>query len=128
MLNHQVGQSVTINQNNFLGYFLGVGDSGVGEIAGGDENSFMRLLASQGTDETLDLLTADGVLPTLGLHINHIQPQPVFVDQSVDAFVVGCLGNLGCFERKTYYFTTNLPIFKHRSSHIFQCSSTTFHC
>lgn len=43
----------------------GVVDGGLGEGAGRNKDSFVRLLPGQGSDKALDFLTADTALPPL---------------------------------------------------------------
>jgi hypothetical protein len=50
VLNHQVGQTITVYQDDFLGHFFGVGDGRVREIAGGNKNTLVGLLAGQCAD------------------------------------------------------------------------------
>lgn len=57
------------------------------EITRLDEDALVRMFADQSTHETLDLCPAYRGLPALRLHIDHIQPQPVLIDDVVNAFI-----------------------------------------
>lgn len=97
VFDHQVGEPLAVDQDHFLveagGVLLGV----FVEAAGGDEDAFGGFLAGERADEVLDLGAADVVLPALGLDVDDVEAEAVFVDDAVDAFVVGLLGDGGGF-------------------------------
>ena len=93
VLDHEVSKPVSVDQNDLLRNFLGVGNSSVGEVAGGDEDSFVRLLSCQRANEALDFLSPNGLLPAFRLKVNYIQPKAVLVDHTVDAFISRSFGD-----------------------------------
>lgn len=97
MLDHECGEAGAIDEDDFLGDGGGVVDGTLAEAAGGDEDALVRLLAGEGTDEALDLRAANGVLPALGLDVDDIEAEAVFIDDAVNAFVIRLLGDAGGF-------------------------------
>lgn len=37
------------------------------------------------------------LLPAFGLHVNHVEAEPILADNSINTLVVGRLGDFGCF-------------------------------
>jgi len=97
VLDHEVGEAGAVDEDEFLGDAFGVVEGVLDESAGGDEDAFVGLLAGEGSDEALDLAAADGALPALGLDVDDVEAEAVFVDDAVDAFVVGFFGDFGSF-------------------------------
>ena len=62
----------------------------------GDEDPLVRTLALQCAGELLDFRTPDGPLPSLGLHVDHVETQPVLFDDSVDAAIAASAYRPAC--------------------------------
>jgi hypothetical protein len=58
MLNHQICQSLTADEDYLVLHVPGIFDGGFEEVTRSDEDPFVRMLADQGTDEALDLCRA----------------------------------------------------------------------
>jgi hypothetical protein len=85
------------------------------KITGSAGNALIGLLGGECTDEALHLFAPDIALPALGLHIDDIEPETVFVDHTVDACFGGFLGDLSSFlARTTVAHSVNHPQWSHR--------------
>ena len=73
MLDHELREALPIDEDDLVLDGAGVGDGVGGEVAGGDEDAFLGVLACEGADEVLDLLAADGGLPALGLDVDDVE-------------------------------------------------------
>ena len=72
--------------------------AGIGvKITRRDEYSFAGFLAGERADEVLDLWPSHIVFPTLGLDVDHIEPEAIFVNHTVDSLVAGLLCDLRGF-------------------------------
>ena len=89
MFDHQSSESGTFNEDDL---FVGL-DACDGfprrfrEVAGGEEHAFLHALDVERTDEV-----AHRVLPALGLQVNRVQAEWVFVDDAVNAVVCAGFG------------------------------------
>jgi len=87
VVNHELGQRFAINEHD-----LGVNARDVvhrlgGEIGCADEESLLCALSRQCADEFLYLWPSDGVLPSLRLNVDCIEPEFIFFDDSVDTAI-----------------------------------------
>src|SRR6185369_2166294 len=98
VLDHEFGKALPIDQDNLLRNRFHECSRRIRKIAGGDKDAFVGLLPRQGSDETLNLLSADGVLPAFRLDVDDIEAQTILVDHAVNALVIGYLrGSSGFF-------------------------------
>lgn len=97
MFDHEFGEAGAVDEDDFLGDAAGVVEGGRDEGAGGDEDAFAGLLTGEGSDEALDFLAADAALPALGLDVDNVEAEAVFIDDAVDAFVAGLFRHAGGF-------------------------------
>jgi len=86
VVNHQLGQSISINKDDALDgvgkiYRLG------GETRGGDKHPFGGFLSCQGSVKLLKLRPTDSILPAFGLDLDFLQSQFVQGNDAVDAAV-----------------------------------------
>ena len=88
VLDHQIGEAGPVNQDYLLRDQMRVFRRRGRKIARRDKDSLIRLLAGESTDETLNLLSTDGVLPSLRLDVNHIETKSIFVNDAVNSLVV----------------------------------------
>jgi hypothetical protein len=56
---------------------------GVHQLARGDEDAFVGLVGGEGADELAEGSHAQVALPALGLHIDGIQAEAVFIDHAI---------------------------------------------
>ena len=82
MLDHQVCELLPIDEHDAVGYGLRELDRFVGEVARRDEDTLSRVLARQGTRESLDLGPPDGVLPPLRLYVHLFETKLVQRDDA----------------------------------------------
>ncbi len=73
VLDHEVGQTVTVNQYHFLSYIFCILGSGAFETTRCDENPFLRFLSCERPNKTLNFFSSNRVLPAFRLHVNDIQ-------------------------------------------------------
>lgn len=57
MLDHQRGEAVPVNKNDFLWHALRIFDGRFFKTAGGNENAFVGLLSGKGSDKTLNVFS-----------------------------------------------------------------------
>lgn len=86
-VDHQLRQTLPVDEHYFGIDPLGVVDGRLREAAGSDEHAFPKVFSVQGSHELLDLGTADRALPFLGLQVDHVQTQAILLDDAVDALV-----------------------------------------
>ena len=90
MLDQQVSERRTVDQNNLVLNFSHIFLGRFRETASGDKNSFARLLSMQCTDERLNFFAPYlSVIPAFGLQIDSVKPKLVFFDHGIDAAVAG---------------------------------------
>ena len=97
-VNHQPRKLFAFNEHGLLRdtvrELLGV----LGDTGGCDERTLAGAVSYETADEVTHGGAAYGVLPSLGLHINDIEPKTIFLDDAVDA-AVSCLTNrLACVD------------------------------
>src|SRR3989304_1694129 len=68
---------------------LDVRDRVGGEAGGRDEDAFGRTSTVEASSEHLKFWSADILVPALGLDVYGVQPEFVFLDDSINAFVAG---------------------------------------
>src|SRR5688500_15617437 len=83
-IDHHVGELVAVDQSYFDGRFFRCPPCAVGECATRDEHSLGCSLSHEAADEFIDLAWADGTVPFLCLHVDHVQPEPVLSNDAVD--------------------------------------------
>ena len=85
MVDHQLGQLITINQNNFASDLGNIASSILGESGSCDENALGSLLRLKCSGKLHDVRPSNrSIVPSLGLNVDEVQPQFVFFDNSVD--------------------------------------------
>src|SRR5438445_3827883 len=87
VLDHEIAQTLTINQYHLLMHFFRILDGGALESTRCDENTFLRFLSCECTDKTLNFFSSNCVLPAFRLHVNHIQTKPILIDNSIDSLI-----------------------------------------
>jgi len=113
VVDHQFGEALAVDEDDLLGDLVdelaGTGGSraerdrlpsgcpkgergGVHQLGRGDEDAFVRLVGGEGTDEFAERPDAHIAFPALGLHIDGIQAEVVFIDHVVDAAVARGFG------------------------------------
>ena len=95
-VNHQAGELFAVNEydllRNAVRELLGV----LGKAGCCDEHTLAGAVSYETADEVTHGGAAYSVLPSLGLHINDIEPKTIFLDDAVDA-AISCLTNrLAC--------------------------------
>jgi hypothetical protein len=83
VLDHELCEALAVDEDDFVLHAARVIEGAFVEVAG-DEDAFVGMLPGQRADEALDGLAPDGALPALGLDVDDIQPEAVFVDDAVD--------------------------------------------
>src|SRR5690606_15370853 len=88
---HQLGEALTVDQDDAGPDALRVLAGTRGERTRGDEHPASSTHPVQRTDERLNLRPAHGVVGriTLGLHIDTVQTERVLINNTVDAAVTG---------------------------------------
>src|SRR5690606_31785041 len=87
VVQHQARQFGPVDQHDSLFNSLHVVPGAVGERGRRDEHALTGALPLEAASESLDLGTSDDVLPTLGLDVDEVQTEPVFLDDAVDTTV-----------------------------------------
>ena len=87
MLDHQACQTCTIEKDNPLGKVLYEVARLRAERRGSDKDALARAEPDQATHKSLHIGPTDSIpgRVALGLNIDAIEPQPVFIDHSIDA-------------------------------------------
>lgn len=91
MLDHQVGEAVTVDENNALGQVADEVDGRGGEAGRGDEDAFGGTDADEAAEKALHFWPADADMGgvALGLHIDAIKAEAVLIDHAIDTTVPG---------------------------------------
>lgn len=86
VLDHQVGQLSSVDQDNALAEVLHEILRLRTEIRGGDEHPLGRAKTHETANERLNIGSTDRIARRIpfGLHIDPIQSQPIFVDDAID--------------------------------------------
>lgn len=85
MGDHEIGETLAIDEDHFLGNGCGVVGGGAGKVTGGDEDAFVRLFASEGADEALDFLPANvgAGLVAFGLDDGQLEVSASFISEDL---------------------------------------------
>ena len=94
VFDHQSSESGTFNEDDL---FVGLDacdcfPCGFREVTGGEEHAFLHAFDVECTNEVTHRCFAYRVLPTLGLQVNRVQAEWVFVDDAVNAVVCAGFG------------------------------------
>jgi len=84
---HEAGEGAAVHEDDLRVDLVCVVHGFACERACRDEDALSRPTAVEGADELVDLGTADGILPPLGLQVDRVEAEAVFVDDAVDALV-----------------------------------------
>lgn len=89
MLDHEIGQFPSVDQDDALGQMFHIVPRRLAEGRGGDENTLAGAQADQAADETIDVWTTDlvGWCIAFCLHVDAIKPKPILVDDPVHAAI-----------------------------------------
>jgi len=87
VVDHQGGEFFAVDQDDAGIVFRGGGKSLFGEGRRCDEDAFFRAVFGERAGKFLNLGPTDGVFPALGLQVNAIEAQAVFIDDAVDTAI-----------------------------------------
>jgi hypothetical protein len=94
VFDHQSSEAGTFDEDDLFGG-LDACDGfprGFCEVAGCEEHAFLHTFDVERTDEVAHCCFAYRVLPALGLQVNGVQAERVFVDDAVNAVVCAGFG------------------------------------
>ena len=89
MLDHQVRQTGAIEEDHTLRQMFNEVAGLVAEAGGRDEDTLACPQPDKAADESLHIRPTDGIPArvALGLNVNAIEPQPIFIDHTINAAV-----------------------------------------
>ena len=91
-VDHQLRKIQAVNQHHLRINACDVLDRIVRERAGRQKDALLRTPTVQSPDESVDFRATDRVFPTLGLEVDHVQAELIFVNNAVDSGISPLIG------------------------------------